>query len=339
MTSAIDPNIIVVGSPVSKSAMKTQLTTAASEITELQNRPGRRNRIINGAMQIDQRNAGTAQTVTTSSAYTLDRWIVLPLGASVTSQRVAGPSGYQHTAQITGAAGVTAISFGQKIESANTADLVNQNVTLSATISNSLLTTVTWSAFYANAVDNFSTTTLIASGSFTVTSTATQYSATFNAGANAANGIVVYFNVGAQISGTLKITGVQLELGSVLSTFERLSIGETMLLCQRYYEKSYNDSGKPGSAPGGGNATFSLRTGSLNGAGSNFPFNARKRATPTMAIYDGAGTPNAVSYYTSSWNNGGSVSSSPGYQSSFYIQTDIASSLLINFDWTASSEL
>ena len=230
----------------------------------------RRNRFINGAMQVDQRNAGAAQTITTASAYTVDRWIVFPVGASATGQRVAGPSGYQYAYQLTGAAGVTSLGFQQRIESQNVADLINQNVTLSATISNSLLTTVTWSAYYANAVDNYSSITLIASGTFTVTSTATQYTATFNAGANAGNGILINFNVGAQTSGTFTVTGVQLEAGSVATPFERLSIGETLALCQRYYQTySYNIvSGFNG--PGGG-------------VYATTPFNTQMRIVPSQS--------------------------------------------------------
>jgi hypothetical protein len=121
-----------------------------------------------------------------------------------------------------------------RIESSNTADLVNENVTLSVNISNSLLTTVTWKIFYANSVDNFSAVTQINTGTFTVSSTATNYNVTLNLGANAANGILVQFLVGAQTSGTWKITGVQLEAGSLATPFERLPIGETLMLCQRY---------------------------------------------------------------------------------------------------------
>jgi hypothetical protein len=206
----------------------------------------RRNRIINGAMQIDQRNNGVSQTITTASAYTIDRWLVGPSGASVTGQRVAGPTGYQYAYRITGAASVTGINFQQRIESFNVADLVNQNVTLSVNISNSVLTTVNWTAQAATVVDNFSAVTTIASGSFTVSSTATQYTATFNAGANAANGILINFSVGAQTSGTFTITGVQLESGSYATPFERLPIGEVLLLCQRYYEVGdWLSSGQP----------------------------------------------------------------------------------------------
>jgi hypothetical protein len=211
----------------------------------------RRNRIINGGMQIDQRNAGASQAVPTGGAYLVDRWFVQPTGASVTSQRVAGPSGYQYASQITGAASVTGIILFQKMEAANTADLVNQNVTLSVTIANSLLTTVSWTAYSANAVDNFSAVTVIASGSFTVTSTATQYTATFNAGANAANGMSILFSVGAQTSGTWSVTGVQLEAGSLATPFERLPIGETLMLCQRYYVRTMGHMQNPATGGGG----------------------------------------------------------------------------------------
>ena len=98
-----------------------------------------------------------------------------------------------------------------------------------------MLTTVTWTAYYANTTDTFSAKTQIATGTFTVSSTATTYQATFNAGANAANGIAIEFTVGAQTSGTWKITGVQLEAGIVATPFERKLFGYEQLLCQRYY--------------------------------------------------------------------------------------------------------
>lgn len=236
----------------------------------------RRNRIINGAMQVDQRNNGAAQTITGPSGviYTVDRWVVQPTGASVTGQRVAGPTGYQYAYQITGASGVTAVNIQQRIESYNVADLANQNVTLSANISNSTLTSVTWTAYYANSVDNWTAATQIATGTFTVSSTATTYSATFNAGANAANGILIQFSVGAQTSGsTWTITGVQLEPGSYATPFERLPIGETLLLCQRYFTVMPN-SGTFG--PSG--SLYSTTSGSVF-----FKFPVTMRAAPTLS--------------------------------------------------------
>jgi hypothetical protein len=247
----------------------------------------RRNRIINGDMRIDQRNGGASQSITAgSSAYTVDRWVVGPTGANSTSGRVAGPTGYQYTYQLNGAAGITKIDFQQRIESYNVADLVNQNVTLSATIANSLLTTVTWTAFYPNTVDNTAGgVTQIATGTFTVSSTAAQYTATFNAGANAANGILINFSVGAQTSGTCQITGVQLEAGSLATPFERLPIGETLMLCQRYFYSSYAEGQKPGQASvQAGFTSFSPTNGGYYSvAQSNYP--VTMRAAPTVVSY------------------------------------------------------
>lgn len=51
----------------------TTLSVAGNNISAV-NSLGFRNRIINGAMGIDQRNAGASVTITTANPYTLDRW-------------------------------------------------------------------------------------------------------------------------------------------------------------------------------------------------------------------------------------------------------------------------
>ena len=53
---------------------------------------GFRNRIINGDMRIDQRNAGASQTFTAAAAlaYSVDRFYGYCTGANVTGARVAG---------------------------------------------------------------------------------------------------------------------------------------------------------------------------------------------------------------------------------------------------------
>jgi hypothetical protein len=196
-----------------------------------------RNVLINGAMAIDQRNNGASQTFTAGAgvAYCVDRFYASCTGANVSGQRVSGPTGFQYAYKFTGAASVTGILFGQRVESVNCAQFASQNVTLSANIANSLLTSVTWTAYYANSTDTFSSKTQIATGTWTVSSTATVYSANFNAGANAGNGIAIELSVGAQTSGTWTVTAVQLEPGSVATPFEWCSYGLELSLCQRYY--------------------------------------------------------------------------------------------------------
>lgn len=203
------------------------------------------NRIINGGMAVDQRNAGAAQTFTAGAAlaYSVDRWYGYCTGANVTGQRVAGASAGQFRYQFTGAASVTAIGFGQRIEQLNSADLASTTATLSVDLANSVLTTVTWTAYYATTADTFGTLasptrTQIATGTFTVTSTVTRYNTNISIPAAATTGIEIVFTIGAQTSGTWTIGNVQLEAGSVATPFERRSYGQELALCQRYYESS-----------------------------------------------------------------------------------------------------
>ena len=51
---------------------------------------------------------------------------------------------------------------------------------------------------------------------------------------------------------TWYITGVQLEVGSAATEFEHRSYGEELLLCQRYYQQSYDDNTVPGTATNAG---------------------------------------------------------------------------------------
>ena len=204
---------------------------------------GMRNRLINGAMTIDQRNAGTAQTITAAAAlaYTVDRWYAYSTGANVTGQRVAGAGALQYVYQFTGAASVSAIGFAQRIEAVNSYDLNGTTVTLSAFISNSLLSTVTWTAYYANTADTFGTLasptrTQIATGSWTVTSSLARYTTNIVVPVAATTGIEIVFSVGAQISGTWQMGGIQLESGTVATPVERRPVTTELALCQRYLQ-------------------------------------------------------------------------------------------------------
>ena len=198
--------------------------------------PAYRNRIINGDQRIDQVNAGAAQTYTAAAAvaYNVDMFYGSCTGANVTGQRVAGTSPNQYAYKYTGAASVTQILHGTRIESFDVSDLVSQTATLSVKLSNSLLTSVTWTAYYANVADTFSAKTQIATGTFTITSTPTVYSAQISMGANAANGVSIEFTVGAQTSGTWLIENVQLEKGSSATAFDFRDYESELARCQRY---------------------------------------------------------------------------------------------------------
>jgi hypothetical protein len=112
---------------------QTLPTTNGTLATIEQIANGFRNRIINGDMRIDQRNAGASVTPTTDNTYTLDRWIASVSASSKYSvQRNAGsvtpPLGFTNYFGVTSLAATTLASLDyyqimQQIEGFNTADL------------------------------------------------------------------------------------------------------------------------------------------------------------------------------------------------------------------------
>jgi hypothetical protein len=205
-----------------------------------------RNILINGAMAIDQRNAGASQTIIASSAlvYTLDRWYAYCTGANATGQRVAGTAPNQFNYRFTGASSVSKIGFAQRIEATNCQHLAGKTATLSVDLANSLLTTITWKASYATTDDAFGsiaspTKTQIATGTFTVNSTLTRYATSIAIPAGAITGIEIEFSVGAQISGTWTIGRAQFEDTPEQTAFEHRLHQQELFLCQRYYEFGY----------------------------------------------------------------------------------------------------
>lgn len=238
-----------------------------------------RNRLINGAFGIDQRNAGASQSFTAAAAlaYCVDRWYGYCTGANVTGQRVGGTYPNQYNYQFTGAASVTKIGFAQRIEAANCQDLAGTTATLAVDLANTLLTTVTWTAFRANTADAFGTLasptrTQIATGTFTVSSTLTRYNAQIAIPTNAINGIEVEFSVGAQTSGTWTIGRAQLEQGTIPTPFEVRPISFELQLCQRYFEAQNDETYMGFPCPSTGGFAHSFQ----------HTFKVTKRANPTI---------------------------------------------------------
>lgn len=301
-----------------------------------------RNRLINGETAIDQRNVGAAQTITAGAAlaYTVDRWYAYCTGANVVGQRVTGAVTNTYRYQFTGAASVTAIGFAQRIEALNSADLAGNTVTLSVDLANSLLTTVTWTAYYADTTNAFGslavpTRTQIATGTFTVNSTVTRYSANISLPAAATTGVEIVFSVGAQTSGTWTIGNVQLESGSIATPFERRNIAQETAFCQRYFQTS---GVAPGSAPGAGNCAITHQ-GNAGRIGITCSFQTLMRGAPTLTVYDGAGAAGVQSYYDTGWQNGGAISAQSASAQYFYVQCNVVNALIQNFNFSASAEL
>ena len=236
---------------------------------------GFKNRIINGAMVIDQRNAGASVTPT-DGVYTLDRW---KYNLSQTSkftvqQSSTAPTGFSNSMLCTSSSAYSIGSgdyfmFSQRVEGFNFADLMwgtanAQTVTLSFWVRSSL--TGTFGGSLQNSAENRSypfTYSISSANTWeqkTVTiagdTSGTWVGATNGAGlklwlglgvgstysgtAGAWAGSAYYSATGAvsvvgTASATFYITGVQLEKGSTATSFDYRPYGTELALCQRYY--------------------------------------------------------------------------------------------------------
>jgi hypothetical protein len=244
-----------------------------------------KNRLINGGMVIDQRNAGASFTPS-NGQYLVDRWVYSATQASkVTAQQNAGavtpPVGFVNYQGITSSSAYSVVSsdfllFQQRIEGVNIADFAwgtanAKTVTLSFWVRSSLTGTFGGS-IYSNSFDrSYPFPYSIASAntwtqiSVTIpgdttgtwgTSTSSYLAVAFNLGSGALNlgtantwSSSIYFGPTGAVSvvgtngATFYITGVQLEVGSVATPFERRPYGTELALCQRYaYQMNANDS-------------------------------------------------------------------------------------------------
>lgn len=247
-----------------------------------------RNKIINGACVIDQRNAGASVTPV-NGQYTLDRWVYSLAQTSklTTQQSTTAPTGFANSLLVTSSSAysvLTGDNFNvlQWIEGYNTADLAwgtasAATVTLSFWVRSSLTGTFGGSivnnnqnysypfSYTISAANTFEYKTITiagpTAGTWSNTTTTRNIgvwiglgagaSASGTAGAWAATG---YYNATGATSvvgtngATWYITGVQLEAGTTASPFEYRQYGTELALCQRYYQKLAGFTGVGGGA-------------------------------------------------------------------------------------------
>jgi len=280
-----------------------------------------RNRIINGDMRIDQRNAGAS--VTPNNSYTLDRFFSLNSQTSkfTVQQSTTAPSGFTNSVVITSSSAYSVVSgdyftFSQRIEGFNTADLAwgtadAKTVTLSFWVRSSLTGTFggslrnsagnrsypfTYSISSANTWEQKSVTiTGDTTGTWLTTNeigievdfslgAGSTFSGTAGAwaGANYVSATGATSVVGTN-GATFYLTGVQLEVGSVATPFEHRPFGTEFMLCQRYYEV------KSGAFAGYSNGS---------GMQMRYPvsFSTTKRASPTNTYTTSSSSPSGGTF-------------------------------------------
>ena len=267
--------------PIVQSSATVKL--AISDLTPgFANTFGYKNRLMNGSME--SALYGTSGTVANSTAVptsstgyiTVDRWFMYATGAALTAtQQKIMSTGIPYQTLITGAASNTIFGIGQRIEDVNSCDLAGKTCNLSAYLQGNGVTTVTWTAYYANTSNTFGTIatptkTSIATGTFTITTSLVRYSAQISVPAAAYTGIEILFTVAGITAGNnFVVTGVQFELGSQATSYDFRSLQQEYPLVMRYRE----------------NGTYRWR--GVDGGATDVvtnSFKVYKYATPTVSV-------------------------------------------------------
>jgi hypothetical protein len=225
--------------PVTDFATSAALTALSNSVSGLSSLG--QNLLINGELQIDQANNGSSITIAAAATgYPMDRWGVLNSGgASITAGRTGfGTLGFSSCLRCTGAAGNTGVVVYQRIEGISIAHLASANVLLSAVLQASANRTVTWSARYANTLDNWAASTEFATGTINVTASPQRFDIPMTLASQAANGVQIAFSYGALGSGAaVDFTGASMIPGSTAQTYIRRPFGLELALCQRFLWK------------------------------------------------------------------------------------------------------
>jgi hypothetical protein len=254
-----------------------------------------KNRIINGAMGINQRN--TTLSTNNSQGYFVDRmwgFSGASTAATYSQQSSSGLAGFpffaraQRTAGNTGTAGVY---IGQIIESNNLQDLQAQSITVSFwaraganySAASNVLTVfvrtgtvadqglnVTISPGWTGQVDQTSNVTLTTSWQY--------FSRTFTVASNVQEMTVFFWNQTTGTAGAadlFDITGLQLEKGSTATSFDYRPFSTELSLCQRYYWQTNSETSYAGIGSGVMHTATQARI--------FIPYPVSMRAIPTMS--------------------------------------------------------
>jgi len=173
-----------------------------------------------------------------------------------------------------------------------------------------------------------------AGSDFTSGTLATSWESTTNA-----NRAVGQVNLADSTSNEWYVTGCQLEVGSTASGFEFELFDTTFNKCQRYYETSYEYGTAAGTNTTAGNyyiATFG-GYGTPQRLGSYISFKSMKRASPTVTMYDTAGTPGKMT--TNVGNNRGISIFYTNSKSVAFQDADTTDCQWMRGNWKANSEL
>jgi hypothetical protein len=295
------------------------------------------NYIINGGMEINQRNSSAASG---TDRYSLDRWYISFYGSgqpgSVTQLSGSTPTGLYNYLEVQQTSANSSNYFlVQPIETLMTAPLAGQTVTLSFWYKMPTNFTGAWTAFIRSSttvdatVGTFISGTSTTVGSLTLTNTTTWTRGTITVVVpSTANTLGIGFQTTNSVVNGAKfdVTGVQLEVGSVATPFRRNanSLQGELAACQRYFQVAQM------SARGYGTVAL-IDTGACGFY--TYPVQFRANPTLTQTSVTLEGSPSGYdSYFDTSTKYGASYLYRHGNASG-------SGGLKFTVSWTASAEL
>jgi hypothetical protein len=338
------------------------MTFAANLAQSASNNQTFRNRIINGAMVIDQRGV----VATTHASYVPDRFRIIKdtvAGTFTMQQSSVAPAGFRNSALFTVGTAYTPSAgennfYRQGIEGFNISDLAwgtanAQPVTLSFWVRSSLTGTFggslrngdsnrsypfsytistanTWEQKSITIPGDTSGTWLTTNGIGIDVSWGLGVGSNFSGtpGSWAASNFISATgatNITSTAGATWQITGVQFEEGTAASPFENRLYGTELALCQRYFEKSLAD--------GTAATTITNPAPTLIGAAfttetvrTQIFYKVSKRATGTISRIPSltAGTGSQWAWFNGGWN-AGNTSVAQSNSNSFSIDVSVSS--------------
>jgi len=300
-------------------AVQAEATARANADALLSARILGKNRLINGNFDIYQR--GNPGTITNTAAYTADRWICSSAGAGATSNWGLGgttPGEIPDSTRFLGfnvVAGVTSAWVGQWIEGVHT--FAGGKATVSFWMRSGVAGKKVGLLIQQHFGIGGSTMVEVqASSVITLTTNFTKYTATFDVPSIAGKSVggnnallLTFFYAddrstmfGGQLigqTGLFELAQVQMERGDKATDFDWRPVGDELLLCQRYFSKSYAFATKPGT----GNADPGRISTGIQISGANSPsftahpvrFPVTMRVAPAVTVYGAvSGNPNKV---------------------------------------------
>ena len=319
-----------------------------------------KNAIINGGMDIWQRGTSFTSTNSGGANYGADRWNIYNARSGTTySRQTASLDGFQYSMRVQRDSGNTAtgdLYLSYMLESADSYRFAGKQATLSFwakaganySAASSALTTQlrTGTGTDQNIWVGYTGSSTIASSAKTLTTSWQRFSITGSVGSTTTEMALLFAFTPVGTAGAndwFEITGVQLELGDVPTSFLRPggTIQGELSAAQRYYQKSYAQGVALATTTTNGCASWVAQAASPN-ARSNVRFPVTMRTTsPTITLYStNTGATGKVYNEGATADQTGTVQFQGDQSFNVYISAGTVSlGQIINFHYTADNEL